>query len=325
MTRRLTLAMLCSTIVLALCAEASFAAFPGRPGPIAYSKTLVRDLGGETFEDGGIYARGAGPRQRPRQLTVSPLDRSPSYSANGRRIAFLSATARPWLGAVDGIFEVNREGRQRGEVRAGGSDPSFFPNGNRILFTDMDEQGYSHIYSVRTNNVGFHQLTSGPHNDSEPAISPNGRRIVFASDRDGDGGTDIFTMRANGTGIRVLIDGPGMESGPDYAPGGNRIAFASSRGQGASNVFVARANGRGVRRLTRCVSFPGCPAFSAPAFSPAGGRIVVLRSTDRASAIVVIRSDRRRPPLVTIDSGSIVGEGAGVTVGPPTWGPRPRR
>ncbi len=317
--------MICSTTaLLALCAEASLAAFPGRPGPIAYSKTIVRELGGgETLQDGGIYARDLGRRGGPRQLTVSPLDREPSYSANGRHLVFLSASGRPWLGSDDGLFEVNRQGRARREVRPGGGAPSFFPNGNRILFAEEDESGFSHIYSARANNTGLRQLTSGSHNDSEPAISPNGRRIAFVSDRDGDG-SDIFTMRSNGTGVRLLIDGPGRESAPDYAPGGNRIAFSSSRGQGASNIFVARADGRQVRRLTRCASFPGCPAFSAPAFSPNGARIAVLRSTARSSAVVVIRADRRRPPLVRVDSGSTDGEGSGTTVGPPTWGPRPR-
>jgi Tol biopolymer transport system component len=320
--------LLCVAVLLTLGAVPAEAAFPGKPGPIAYPKTSVQELGGgEIQESGGLYARGAGRRQVPRRLTAIPTDREPSYSANGRRIVFLSVTERPGF-MFNSIFEANREGAGRAEVKGGGSDPSFFPNGNRILFTDEDENGYSHIYSVRTINVGFHQLTFGRHNDTEPVISPNGRRIVFVSDRDRDGrgdGTDIFTMRVNGTRIRPLIDWPGREREPDYAPYGNRIVFSSNRGRGRSNIFVARANGRGVRRLTRCGSFPRCPAYSHPAFSPAGRRIAMLRSTTRSSAIDVIRSDRRRPLLNTIDSGSIEEEGFGTTVGAPTWGPRPRR
>jgi len=131
-------------------------------------------------------------------------------------------------------------------------------------------------------------------------------------------------MGANGNGIRILIDGPGQEGAPDYAPGGNRIVFSSSRGRGASNIFVARANGNAVRRLTRCVSFPGCPTYSHPVFSPHGRRVAVLTTTSRTSAVEVLRSDRRRPPLLTIDSGSIDEEGSGIVIGPPTWGPRPR-
>lgn len=312
----------CVAALLTLGAAPALAAFPGKPGPIAYSKTLIRELGGgEGFEDGGIYARRAAPRQRPRQLTLRPIDREPSYSANGRRIVYVSDSERS--GLLNGIFTVTNQGRQMRESRALGSGPSFFPNGNRILFASKDESGYSHIYAARVNGTRPRQLTSGPYNDTEPAISPNGRRIAFVSDRDGDG-DDIFTMRANGNGIRILIDGPGQEGGPDYAPGGNRIVFSSSRGRGASNIFVARANGNAVRRLTRCVSFPRCPAYSDPAFSPRGRRIAVLSSTTRTSAIEVIRSDRRRPPLLTIDSGSIDEEGSGTTVGAPTWGPRPR-
>lgn len=307
-------------LALLLGAGSAVAAFPGRPGPIAYAKTLIRELGGgETFEDGGIYARRAVRGRRPRQLTVNPTDSVPSYSANGRRIVFLSASGNPGFGAYQGVFEVNRAGKRRREVRGAGGNPSFFPDGNRILFTEKDENGFSHIYSARTDGAGLRQLTSGPHNDSEPAISPNGRRIAFVSDRNG-AEADIFAMRADGTRIRPLIAEPGSESGPDWAPGGDTIAFASTRGRGASNVFLADVNGRWIRWLTRCLSRSGCAGFSDPAFSPRGRRIAVLRSTARSSAVVVIRSNRRLPPLIAIDSGSIDEEGSGVVIGAPTWG-----
>lgn len=312
----------CAAVLLALSAGPALAAFPGRPGPIAYPRTLIREMGGgESFEDGGIYARRAARGQRPRQLTVSPIDREPSYSANGRRLVYVSDSERSRM--LNGIFQAAFTGRHRRETRALGSGPSFFPNGRRIVFAHEDESGYSHIYSARPNGTGIRQLTFGPYNDSEPAISPNGRRAVFVSDRNGDGGA-IFAMRANGTRIRSLIAEPGTESGPDWAPGGRRIAFASTRGRGPSNIFLADVNGRWIRWLTRCLSPSGCAAFSDPAFSPRGRRIAVLRSTTRSSAVIVIRSNRRRPPLVTIDSGSVDEEGSGVVIGAPTWGPRPR-
>lgn len=312
----------CATALLTLCAAPALAAFPGKPGPIAYSKTTTVAAsggGGEVLQSGGLYVRGAGRGLSPRQLTADPNDREPSYTADGRRLAFMSQTTRPGF-TFDAMFEIHSQGTRRFEVRGEGGNPSFFPNNNRILFTDKDTGGYSHIYSVRTMNVGVHQLTRGPFNDSEPAISPDGRRIVFVRERR-NGGSDIYTARVNGTRVRPLIAGPRRESEPDYAPRGNRIVFSSNRGRGRSNIFVARANGRGVRPLTRCGSFPRCPAYSAPAFSPDGGRVVALRSTTRTSAIDVLRSDRRRPILATIDSGSIEEEGFGTTLGAPTWGP----
>lgn len=322
MNRKLALALVCAVLTpLLVGVDSSSAAFPGRPGPIAYPKIEIREPEVEIFEDGGIYARRAARGARPHQLTLSPVDGEPSFSANGRRLVYISSSERSR--ERNGIFLANIGGRRKTETRALGSGPAFFPNGRRILFAHKDESGFSHIYTARVNGTGIRQLTSGPFNDREPAISPNGRRIAFVSDRDGDG-DDIFTMRANGNGIRILIDGPGQEGGPDYAPGGNRIVFSSSRGRGASNIFVARANGNAVRRLTRCVSFPGCPAYSQPAFSPHGRRVAVLTTTSRTSAVEVIRSDRRRPPLLTIDSGSIDEEGSGIVIGAPTWGPRPR-
>ena len=315
--------LLCVAALLTLGSGSALAAFPGRPGPIAYERTKIRDLGGgENFYDGGITSRSATRGARRRQLTVSISDGEPSYSANGRRLIYTSFSERSEL---NGIYHVNFRGRQKRETRALGDSPSYFPSGRRILFARKDEDGFSHIYSARANGTRIRQLTFGPFHDSEPAVSPSGRRVLFVSDRNGAaGGTDIYTMRANGSGIGVLIAGAGTEAGPDFAPGGNRIAFSSSRGRGPSNIFVARADGSGVRRLTRCVSVPGCPAYSHPSFSPRGRRIAVLSSTASSSAIVVIRSDRRRPPLITVDSGSVDEAGAGIVLGPPAWGPRPR-
>ena len=177
------------------------------------------------------------------------------------------------------------------ESRALGSGPSFFPSGTRILFAGKDESGFSHIYAARVNGLGLTQLTSGPHNDTEPAISPNGRRIAFVSDRNG-GGTDIFAMRANGTGIRSLVAAPGNESGPDWAPGGGRIAYASTRGRGPSNVFLAATNGLWIRWLTRCLS--------SHLRRVLGPRLLAARPADRRAQIGDAQHrgdrDRRRSP-----------------------------
>lgn len=316
--------LLCVAVLLTLTAVPAEAAFPGKPGPIVYVKTSSEEGGpeGAVESTGGLYLDPPGRRRQPRQLTFNRTDSQPSFSPDGRRIVFFSIDAE---GA--GIHVVNVDGSGRRKVTDGGSDPSFFPSGRAIVFSRSDGGG-SHIWSVRLDGTGLRRLTRGPHNDYDPVVSPNGRRIAFVSDRDRDGRrdrSDIFSMRPNGSRLRVLIDGPRSEEEPDYAPGGRRIAYVRGAVLG-SKILVARANGRGIRLLTPCRnrSRLGCVSHSHPSFSPNGRQIVVRMGGNRSSSIGVIGS-RRRGTGRSVDGGSTEAEGFGRRVSEPAWGPRPRR
>jgi Tol biopolymer transport system component len=303
----------------ALAASLAQAAFPGRPGPIVYSKTSTDEVGEGTVERlGGLFVRDPRRGRQPRQLTSDPGDHSPSYSPDGRRLVFAgedeAGGSAVYLMAADGSG-----GRQL--VTADGAEPAFLAADGPIAFV-RSVDGHSHIFTVRLDGSGLGQVTFGAHDDRSPAVSPRGGTIAFVSDRDPDGRrdrSDIFTVRPDGTRLRVLIDGPRSEYDPDYAPSGRRIAFASGRGRGIG-VFVAAASGRHVERLTPCNPFPSrCRTYVEPAFSPDGRQIAVLGLGTRSSTISVIGSDGGF--AATIDSGSTEEEGFGSHVGAPTWAP----
>ena len=320
---RASIICLSAAVLLAFGANSSHAAFPGKPGPIAYSKTSTDEVGeGRVESEGGLFARGPRIKDRPHQLTAETGDHSPSYSADGRLIVFVhddEASQR------SSIFVMRSDGSERKEVTLGGlggGSPAFFPSGRAIVFSRSVE-GHSHIFSIRLDGSGLRQLTSGPFGDYDPVVSPNGRRIAFASNRDPDGRQDrgdIFAMRADGSRIRILIDGPRRESEPDWSPDGRRIAYVLNRLH--SKVFIANlATGR-VKWLTKCEGIR-CRSYVAPAFSPDGRRLAVLGLGTRTSTISVIPLTRDGFSA-TIDSGGTEEEGFGSHVGAPAWGPRPR-
>jgi Tol biopolymer transport system component len=307
-----------TALLVAAVAQSASAASPGKPGPIAYAKSSSDEVGEGTVETlGGLFAHGPMRRDRPRQLTTDPDDNSPSYSADGHRIVFASDDGA----GGSAIYVMSSDGAGRQLVIADGTYPAFVAR-DVVVFVRRAE-GHSHLFIVRLDGSGLRQLTSGPFNDFDPAVSPNGKRIAFSSNRDPDGRrdhSDVFSIGTDGTGLRVLVDGPRSEYEPDFAPNGRHVAFVSNRGHGIG-IWVARTGGSGSRRITGCKPFPArCRTYASPAFSPDGKHIAVLGLGTRTSTISIIRADGGGVST-EVDSGGTEEEGFGSHVGPPTWGP----
>jgi tricorn protease len=78
---------------------------------------------------------------------------------------------------------------------------------------------------------------------SQPAVSPDGSLIVFAS------GGDLWTVPAGGGTAHLLVADPATESRPLYAPDGKRLAFVSTR-TGNGDIYVLTLATGGIARLT---------------------------------------------------------------------------
>ena len=83
--------------------------------------------------------------------------------------------------------------------------------------------------------------------DWAPSWSPDGRRIVFVSYRDGN--SEIFVMNVDGSGVTRLIDTEAWEYDPRSSPDDRRIVFVSSRDENLE-IYVMDADGSDVTRLT---------------------------------------------------------------------------
>jgi Tol biopolymer transport system component len=302
------------------------AAFPGVPGPIAYSHVLI----GESGDSGGLLAHGPREHDAPVRLTESPSDSSPSYSADGRLIVFAGSRDPGMEPRGSHIYVMQRDGSGVRQLTSGAfydSNPSFSPSGKLVVFDRAGLQGRtSQIFGVSIDGSGLRALTDGSASDSDPTFTPDGKRIVFVSNRRSSGRADrsnIFSMRPDGSRVRLLIGGPRSEFDPDVSPNGRLIAFASNRDHGP-NLFVAKMNGRHVRELTHshhdCF---GSACYTNPSWSPDGKHIAFLASGRYSSDLDVMRADGRGFSKEFSEAGTEE-EGFGSGTGAPGWGPRPR-
>lgn len=99
--------------------------------------------------------------------------------------------------------------------------PSLSPDGKTIVYVakEGDDQD---IFSLRVGGLNPINLTKDcTKDDSQPAFSPDGTRMVFRSERDGGG---LFLMGATGESPRRLTD---FGFDPKWSPDGQSVVFAT--------------------------------------------------------------------------------------------------
>jgi len=130
---------------------------------------------------------------------------------------------------------------------------------------------------------------------SNPAISPDGKAIVFSRafvDKLKDQQRSNLWMitgwqEAGGPRLRELTAGPWRDSSPAWSPDGKRIAFLSDR-DGTTQIHVMWVDTREVAQLTRVEKAP-----SQIRWSPDGSRIAFVMTVPDEDPILPIKLPRK--------------------------------
>lgn len=118
-----------------------------------------------------------------------------------------------------------------------------------------------------------------------PRISPDGKSILFGSQKLGD--FEIFVMDIKGGNEKRLTNSPGIDSRPAWSPDGKRIAFTSNR-DGNYEIYVMNADGTGVRRITNHKERDDFPAWY-----PDGKRLVFVGERDGSLDLYMVDVDAK--------------------------------
>ncbi|MFM8705133.1 MAG: biopolymer transporter Tol [Planctomycetia bacterium] len=161
------------------------------------------------------------------------------FSPDGRRLLFASSHLDPNLDATESAARAQaEEDRKTGRRRRYQWD--FDPHSD-IFVADLEP--------ATGDAAGLVRLTHERGYDAECSFSPDGKQILFVSDRDGD--PDIYVMDADGGNVRQLTNEPGYDGGPFFSPDGRFIAYRTDRLQKDQlQIHVMRADGSGDVAIT---------------------------------------------------------------------------
>ncbi len=274
----------------------------------------------------------------PMQLTSDALfddAAEPALSPDGKWLAFrgiaaggvgphvyLAGVRRDEAGRVVGLGPAVRVT----DAERRSASPAFSPDGQSLLIVSTgDADGpprsplarfdrLANVYRAdgwRRNlaaadvrqgvDLARHAVLEAPGYDGEPAWSPDGSSIAFASDRaaptsalDTRSLVDLYVCDARGGNVRRLTRASGRDAAPAWSPDNTRIAFHSDRVQAGRNVIYVLdvADPEQVRRIA-----PG----RDPVFTPDGTGLVYAAAPDEGGPeeLFYVSLERRRTARLT--------------------------
>lgn len=272
-----------------------------------------------------VYVAPVDGRAEARRFTRGNKDHSPRWSPDGRHLAFVSDR-----GEKNQLFVAPLEGgepRQITRAKHGISNPAWSPSSKQMAYMartgdykeskerspveksaprvirdlryKLDGIGFfderrTHIFTVDIDSGDEKQITDGDWYDDQPAWSPDGKMIAFASDREKDRHqrqwrSDVWVAPAGGGRARKLTRSRGTAVSPAFSPDGRYIAFVGHEhgDQGSAkniHLMVVSAQGGAPRSVSAPID------RSVAGWPPAGGR--TFEWTPDGAALLFIAGHR---------------------------------
>ncbi len=191
--------------------------------------------------DEEIYVAKADGTDVTRLTKLRGPDLSPAWSSDGRRLSW-SRNAEIWTMTASGTAKHRLVAKA--QVWHEHHSPAW--HRSALVYSSTRVSAFNtELFRAPAKRLTFTRGSEGVlGDDSMPDFSPDGRRIVFTSNRDQQ--AEIYVMNANGSGQKRLTRRAGDDWAPDFSPDGKRIAFTQLPG----TIWTMNADGTALKKLT---------------------------------------------------------------------------
>jgi serine/threonine protein kinase/Tol biopolymer transport system component len=200
------------------------------------------------------------PSAPPRRLTTQRLTSvgSVTWTRDGSGVVYAAAAPAEY----SYLWRVDADGTrppERIEVAGSAVDPAVALTRDRLAFVrdlfDLDIYRFEVGRPVQV-VIGSNAV------ENEARLSPDGRRLAFASRRSGSPG-EIWVADADGSNAQSLTHGmAGFHGSPYWSPDGRRIVFDSIDDDFHYHIWIVDADGGSPRRLTTQADNEHAPTWS---------------------------------------------------------------
>lgn len=203
--------------------------------------------------------------------------------------------AAAWQSTPEAVYTESAEGlvHQSYATQGADFDPVVSRDGTFIVFASTQHRPTSDIYMKPTNGRTVTQLTNDAGQDVMPTISPDGKRIAFASNRDGN--WNIYVMSTSGGKAVQVTSDPAHEVHPSWSPDGGKLVFSRlGEMSGRWEMWVMDAQASAATEFIGFGLFPTwCPV---PGSGEAGrDKILFQRSRERGDRAFSVWTVDYRP------------------------------
>ena len=277
--RRAVIPTIVAFVILATLAlaPAATATFPDRNGRIAFQAQTGH----------GVQIFTVRPNGRDlRQITHVDGDALyPDWSPDGLQIAFAFNDCSVGIMDADG-GNLSLIADDPGLCQ---SDPSFTPDGRRLLFEHFDwlGTGADEVWSMKLDGSDKRLVTSSGAVD--PNMSPDGSKVSFKAPSGPE--SALFVENVDGSGLVQLSPTVSVAYKHDWAPNGLRLIYGDNSEPAPGepvNIVTVRPDGTDSRYLTH---YTGNVRASVGGYSPDGQWIVFRLDAEGLSTLYRIRAD----------------------------------